>query len=195
MKDINERQEAVLRFLRSQGDPVRASKLVGATRATSRDLLDLEERGVILSHVERVGEGRPVKLYRLPYAPISPERARAHVIAKGLTHAADTGPVTPAEYRLYDSWQRHEARMAEVRAATEERRAREAQEAMTREANRWTPGKERRWAREWGRANGWAVGTRGRVSAALLAAYREDNARTKVHPQAPATAGSSTPAT
>ncbi|MFE9456004.1 histone-like nucleoid-structuring protein Lsr2 [Streptomyces californicus] len=101
------------------------------------------------------------------------ESVRAYMVRKGLRTADDYSDITPPEVRFYAQYKpSDDARDERERLAREasERmweQAREAQERMYRMKEHM------RKAREWGRENGFFVGTRGRIPARVWSAYQE----------------------
>jgi hypothetical protein len=92
---------------------------------------------------------------------------------KGLRRDDDDGPVTPPEARFFDSeYPRYLAEQERVKRQREEseRRSAESRAAMQRA---YEHKQLMRDMREWGRENGYFVGTRGRISRKVIDAYKE----------------------
>jgi hypothetical protein len=104
-----------------------------------------------------------------------PKEVRAVMVARGLRRPEDESEPTPPEYRLYASVKEHEARMTEITVLIARRQADEAEVAREREhqARVRTHGWRVRAARAWSQKNGFRVGARGRVPAAVMAAFNE----------------------
>jgi len=92
---------------------------------------------------------------------------------KGLRRHDDDSPVTPPEFRLFDSqYPSYLAEQARKKREREEsdRRAAESRAAAQRD---YEHRKLMRDMREWGRENGYFVGTRGRIPRRVVEAYNE----------------------
>ncbi|WP_449353676.1 Lsr2 family DNA-binding protein [Streptomyces malaysiensis] len=95
------------------------------------------------------------------------------MVRRGLRNAGDLSPVTPPEIRFYAEYKpRDDARDAQEAErkrqwADMRERSKAAQAAAVRMQEHM------RKAREWGRANGHFVGTRGRIPARVWAGYQE----------------------
>lgn len=102
---------------------------------------------------------------------------RAYTVSKGLVEPGSTTPVSAPEIRLFLSQKPWEDAARERRER--ERREREemwAEAEKVREAAVEFREHKRR-AREWGRENGFFVGTRGRIPAAVWQGYQESIGR------------------
>ncbi|WP_030372882.1 Lsr2 family DNA-binding protein [Streptomyces rimosus] len=176
-------QAAVIRALEESGTPLRSTALLRAAGCTARDLLAMEYKGALLGSLERDGAGPPVRVYRLPSRAPDPADVRAYTVATGLVSADDDSPVTPPEYRAYESWKAGQDRLAEIEQTQERnrqalyKRLAEDNARSFWDANR--PGRIRKWAR----AQGYFVGERGRLPQWLVDAYDQEHGADEYRPQ------------
>ncbi|MEU1176576.1 hypothetical protein ABZ464_02820 [Streptomyces sp. NPDC005820] len=102
-----------------------------------------------------------------------PEDVRAYMVRKGMRDADDRSPVTPPEERFYAAYKPRD----DARDAQEVERKRQSDEMWERakaaQERYWRMKEHMRKAREWGRENGFFVGTRGRIPARVWAGYQE----------------------
>ncbi|MFC9231371.1 histone-like nucleoid-structuring protein Lsr2 [Streptomyces decoyicus] len=95
------------------------------------------------------------------------------MVEKGLRPANSSLPVTPPEVRFYLEYKPRD----DARAAQEAERKRQWDEMWERskaaQAEALRMKEHMRKAREWGRDNGYFVGTRGRIPARVWKAYQE----------------------
>ncbi|MCZ4119054.1 Lsr2 family DNA-binding protein [Streptomyces sp. H39-S7] len=102
-----------------------------------------------------------------------PEAVRAYMVAKDMRQPDDHSAVTPPEVRFFLVYKHRddarEVRETEIRREQEEcwERAQAAQTAA------WEHKEHMRKAREWGRANSFTVGTRGRIAAVVWSGYQQ----------------------
>jgi hypothetical protein len=101
------------------------------------------------------------------------EDVRAYMVRKGMRDADDYVPVTPPEIRFYVAYKPRD----DARDTQEAERKRQSEEMWERakvaQERRWRMKEHMRKAREWGRENGFFVGTRGRIPARVWSAYQE----------------------
>ncbi|MER6382113.1 Lsr2 family DNA-binding protein [Streptomyces sp. NPDC001118] len=101
------------------------------------------------------------------------DTVRKFIVMLGLRKPDDDSPPTPPEYRLfnsqYPSYLAQKKREAEERARSEARSREVAAAAEKARQHAW----RMRDMREWGRDNGYFVGTRGRIPRKVIEAYKE----------------------
>lgn len=102
-----------------------------------------------------------------------PELVKWFIRLKGLRRDDDDSPVTPPEIRLFNST--YPSYLAEQERRKREREESERRSAESRAAAQraWEHKKLMRDMREWGRENGYFVGTRGRIPRKVIEAYEE----------------------
>ncbi|WP_328377059.1 Lsr2 family protein [Streptomyces sp. NBC_00440] len=105
--------------------------------------------------------------------PECPDLVREHLIAWGVREEGNKSPLLPPEARLFkDRYPSHLAEIERKKGEREkwERIANESRAAAERTAHQTWLMKD---MREWGRENGYVVGTRGRIPSEVINAYRE----------------------
>lgn len=104
---------------------------------------------------------------------VDPEDVRAYMVRQGMRTADDRSPVTPPEVRFYVEYKPRD----DARDAREAERKRQWAEMWERskaaQEKRWQMKEHMRKAREWGRENGFFVGTRGRIPARVWTGYQK----------------------
>jgi len=105
--------------------------------------------------------------------PPYPELIREHLVIWGVREEGDTSPLLPPEVRLFDN--RYPSHIAKLKREMEERERWERIAEESREATRRIAEHKQLMhdMREWGRANGFFVGARGRISRKVINAYKE----------------------
>ncbi|MFD4904963.1 Lsr2 family DNA-binding protein [Kitasatospora purpeofusca] len=101
------------------------------------------------------------------------DEVRAFMVEVGMREPDNTSEVTPPEVRYFLKYKpSHDARKADERAARErmEEQWRRADESRQR-AEHYA--RHMKLCREWGRENGYFVGTRGAIPKAVREAYKE----------------------
>jgi hypothetical protein len=129
---------------------------------------------VILQGVYEVDEKKPPREPRPDESTeYDDETVKWFIRFKGLRREDDDGPVLPPEYRLFNS--QYPSYLAEL-----ERRKRAEEESQRRDAEAravmqkaYEHKQRMRDMREWGRENGYFVGTRGRIPRRVVEAYNE----------------------
>ncbi|MGI5196917.1 Lsr2 family DNA-binding protein [Streptomyces sp. CA-288835] len=119
---------------------------------------------------------------------LDPAVVRAWIVKRGLLMGEDDGsPVTPPEYRLYRYEMERERRLKEVAVRVEYRKHDEAAREAERSRRAWVASEAFRTqaAREWAQRNGFRVGQRGRVPAAVLVAFVEAAEKGELHLSGP----------
>ncbi|MER6086518.1 Lsr2 family DNA-binding protein [Streptomyces bluensis] len=120
---------------------------------------------------------------------VEPDRAavRAWTVKKGLVTEDDGSPVTPPEIRAYLSGMKHERRLKEIAVLVAYRTHDDGARAEERSRRAWVASEafRTRAAREWGTRQGLKVGKRGRVPAAVMAAFLGAAEKGELRPSAP----------
>lgn len=125
------------------------------------------------SAAQKLAEAKVDRYIKLVGPPESPDLIREHLVIWGIRKKGDDSPLLPPEARLFNN--RYPSHLAKVeREKTErekwERIAEESREAARRAEEHTRLMKD---MREWGRENGYFVGTRGRIPRKVINAYRE----------------------
>ncbi|MEV3860693.1 histone-like nucleoid-structuring protein Lsr2 [Streptomyces sp. NPDC050095] len=93
---------------------------------------------------------------------------------KGLRREDDDGPVLPPEIRLFNAAYPSYVADQERRTKEREESARVSAESRAAAQRHYEHTKLMKDMREWGRGNGYFVGTRGRIPRKVIDAYREE---------------------
>ncbi|MFD9792355.1 histone-like nucleoid-structuring protein Lsr2 [Streptomyces sp. NPDC059070] len=161
----------VVAMLQASDGPVRQSVLVRSLGVSGRDLLDLEGQGVIVAElVGTDGPGRPVA-YRLPLVPLDPDAVRAYTVSKGLCDADSPMPVSPPEFRAYESHLQQQERAAQAAKAREAKEAATTRQRKRRDLIAGWPGRKVSRVRAWAAQERLEVGTRGRLPKWVIDKY------------------------
>ncbi|MFI6052760.1 histone-like nucleoid-structuring protein Lsr2 [Streptomyces violascens] len=168
-------KETVIRFLQSSEEPIRAALLIRATGLMSRDLVVLESQGVILAERKHDGgPGRPVCLYRLPCGPLDPVAVRAYTVSKGLCEPGNSAPVSPPEFRAYESHLQHQEGLARAQKARDAKEAAAIRRRQHRDIVESWPSRKVPRVRAWAEKQGLDVGTRGRLPKWVVDKYDQE---------------------
>lgn len=100
-----------------------------------------------------------------------PEDVRAYMVAKDMRRPDDFSAVTPPEVRFFLAYKPLDDKRAAREAENRRKDAESWERAKAAQAAAWEHREHMRKAREWGRANGHQVGTRGRIAARVWTAY------------------------
>ncbi|GAA0579459.1 Lsr2 family DNA-binding protein [Streptomyces crystallinus] len=168
-------ERAVVAMLWVGDGPVRQTHLIQSLGVTARDLLDLEGQGLVISElVDAEGAGRPVRVYRLPYAPLDPEAVRSYTVSKGLCNADDTAPVSPPEFRNYEAYLRHQDGMARAAEAREQKEAAATRRRQRADLIAGWPHTRMPRIRAWAKQQDLDVGLRGRLPRWVVDKYDQE---------------------
>ncbi|MFE9120886.1 histone-like nucleoid-structuring protein Lsr2 [Streptomyces sp. NPDC007172] len=166
-------ERAVVGMLKASDGPVWRAVLLRELSVTGKDLLDLECQGIILGELLSEG-GLSFRAYRLPFKRLDPDKVRAHTVSMGLCEKGSPIPVSPPEFRAYESYLQNKRRHARTRKARQERDA-----AATRRRRRadliagWPVSRMPR-IRAWAQEQGLDVGARGRLPSWVVDKYHQE---------------------
>ncbi|MFK0175645.1 hypothetical protein ACIQVR_06745 [Streptomyces xanthochromogenes] len=168
-------ERAVVGMLWASDGPVRQSLIMRTLGVTGRDLLEMEGQGLIISELADVeGPGRPVRVYRLSYAPLDFKAVRAYTVSQGLCDADDTAPVSPPEFRNYEAYLRRRDGLVRADEARQKKEAAAIRRRHRADLIAGWPHTRMPRIRAWAKQQDLDVGLRGRLPRWVVDKYDQE---------------------